>query len=906
VKVLRLSAIKINSLTKQQHLKNLKTMVESRLPKAESQSPPRWATTLLSWLADPNTLEEVQGDLLEMYAYWSDTDGQRKARWKYILSVLKLLRPFAREKHSNDYSKTYFFSLAMIHNYFKIAFRNLMKNKGYAAINIGGLAIGMAVAMLIGLWVFDETSFNKNHENYDRIAQVMQSQTFNHEIQTSGNAPMQLEPELRNKYGNNFKYLALAGGRGDHLLSFGSKKITQNGYYMGPEATEMLSLKMLKGTRAGLTDPNSIILSESASQAIFGNADPMDKIVRIDNKQAVKVTGVYADLPRNSSFSSLAFIAPWKLVEQDLPPWLSWGNNWFEIYVQIADKAQMEQVSTNISKAKLNHIDAEEAKYKPVIFLQPMANWNLYSEFKNGKIVGGKIANVRLFGIIGLVVLLLACINFMNLNTARSEKRAKEIGVRKAVGSAKAQLALQFLGESLMVVSIAFVLAIILTGICLPQFNQVVDKQISIPWNVPYFWVSCLGFVLFTGLVAGSYPALYLSSFKPIAALKGVTARFNTGRFSGSPRKVLVVLQFTASVTLIIGTIIVFRQIQFAKNRPIGYSRQQLISSPIKSDDMIKHFAAFRNDLLNTGAVEEMAATDSPVTNTYVTNGGFSWPGKDPSMADEFVTLRVTHEFGKTVDWKIKEGRDFSKEFPTDSMGFILNEAAVKYMGLKDPVGKIIQWGKNGGYRVIGVVKDLVTQSPYEPAKQTIFFINYKRISLVNMRIKPSASTSQALAQIQAVFKKYDPENLFQYSFEDQQYAKKFSDEERIAKLTTFFAVLAILISCLGLFGLASFVAEQRTKEIGIRKVLGASVAGLWRLLSKDFVILVIVSCFISAPIAWYLMTGWLEKYTYRTEISWWIFAASAAGALIVTLLTISFQAIRAALLNPVKSLRSE
>jgi hypothetical protein len=412
--------------------------------------------------------------------------------------------------------------------------------------------------------------------------------------------------------------------------------------------------------------------------------------------------------------------------------------------------------------------------------------------------------------------------------------------------------------------------------------------------------------VLFTGLLAGSYPALYLSSFKPIAALKGITAKLNTGRLSGSPRKVLVVLQFTVSVTLIIGTIIVFRQIQFAKNRPIGYSRQQLVSSPIKSDEIIKHFAAFRNDLLNTGAVEEMAATDSPVTNTYVTNGGLTWPGKDPAMADEFVTLRVTHEFGKTIDWKIKEGRDFSKEFPTDSMGFILNEAAVKYMGLKNPVCQIIQWGKNGGYKVIGVVKDLVTQSPYEPAKQTIFFINYKRISLVNMKIKPSASASQALTQIQAVFKKYDPENLFQYSFADQEYAKKFSDEERIAKLTTFFAVLAILISCLGLFGLASFVAEQRTKEIGIRKVLGASVAGLWRLLSKDFVILVIVSCIISAPIAWYLMTGWLQKYTYRTEISWWIFAASAGGALIVTLLTISFQAIRAALMNPVKSLRSE
>jgi ABC-type antimicrobial peptide transport system permease subunit len=871
-----------------------------------NDGPPKWTTMLLAWLGHPDTLEEAAGDMLEIYQYRLKQFGKRKADRLYLVDTFRLLRPFARSKHEKKNSSGNPFRLVMLSNYFKIALRNLVKNKGYSAINIGGLAVGMAVALLIGLWVFDELSFNQNHAHYHKIAQVMQSQNFGGTIQTGDGLPKQLEQELRNKYGNHFKYMALAGGAGEHLLNSGDQKVMQNGRYMGPEIAEMLSLKMLKGTRSGLADMNSVLLSGSAAKAVFGDTDPMDKILKIDNKNAVKVTGVYADLPSNSSFSDLSFIAPWKLFERDLPDWLGWGNNWFNMYVQIADHAEMGQVSAAVAKAKLNSIDQEEAKYEPLIFLQPMSKWNLYSEFKNGVNTGGRISVVWLFGITGLFVLMLACINFMNLNTARSEKRAKEIGVRKAVGSAKTQLAIQFLGESLMVVTIAFVLSLLIVVVSLPAFNQLVDKKIVLPFAQPYFWLACITFILITGIVAGSYPALYLSSFKPIAALKGISLKPTGSRLAGSPRRMLVVLQFTVSVTLIIGTIIVYRQVQYAKNRPIGYSRQQLLSSPIKSDEIIKHYAAFRNDLLNTGVVEEVTATDSPITNTYVTNSGFDWNGKNPAMTDEFVTLRITHEFGKTIGWKIREGRDFSKEFATDSMGFVLNEAAVKYMGLKNPIGEMIQWGDNEKYKVIGVVKDLVTQSPYEPAKQTIFFLNYKRLNTVNIKIKPSSSASLAVTRIESVFKKYDPENLFQYTFADQEYARKFSDEERIARLTTVFAVLAVLISCLGLFGLASFVAEQRTKEIGIRKVLGASIAGLWVLLSREFLLLVLISCLIAGPLAWYFMNGWLEKYTYRTEISWWIFAVSVLGAVLVTLLTVSFQAIRAALLNPVRSLRSE
>ncbi|GAB4014177.1 ABC transporter permease [Spirosoma migulaei] len=864
-------------------------------------TPPRLATRLLHLFCAPHRVDELEGDLDELFQQRVQVIGLRKARWRYIKDVLSLLRPSLMKREGITYPRPT--TTTMLRNYLKVAFRNLTKHKGYSAINIAGLATGMAVAILIGLWVANEFAYNQNYANYDRIAKVMQNQTFDDKIDTWSSQAMQLAPELRTSYGSHFKYVVTADFPGDHLLSVGNQKITKVGNFVEPDITEMLTLTMLKGTRAGLRDPYSILLSESVAKSLFGEADPLNKLINIDKKWDVKVTGVYADLPPNSSFQNLTFIAPWDLKKKDLPEWLSWGNSWFQTFVQLADNATMETVSVAIKDAKLNKVRHEsDARFKPELFLLPMANWHLHSEFKNGVNTGGQIQYVRLFSIIGLFVLLLACINFMNLSTARSEKRAKEVGVRKAIGSVRRQIMLQFFSESLLLVSIAFIFAILLVVLTLPAFNAIADRQIGIPWNNPLFWISVLGFNLFTSLVAGSYPAVYLSSFQPIKVLKGT---FRVGRLAALPRKVLVVVQFTVSITLIIGTLIVFQQIEFAKNRPVGYSRSSLVSVPIKANTLITHFAAFRDELLNTGVIEEVAATDSPITDTYVTNGGLSWKGKAPNMADEFVTLRITHEFGKMIGWQLKEGRDFSKEFATDSTGFILNEAAVAYMRLKKPIGEIIQWSGEP-FKVIGVVKNLVTQSPYEPVKQTIFFINYKRLSLITFKINPTKSAPEALAKVEAIYKKYDPDNTFDFKFADQEYAKKFGEEERVGKLASVFAVLAIFISCLGLFGLASFVMEQRTKEIGIRKVMGASVSNLWQLLSQDFVVLVIISLFIAVPVTWYFMQDWVQRYTYHTEISWWIFAVSGAGALLITLLTVSFQSIKAALMNPVTSLRSE
>ncbi len=435
----------------------------------------------------------------------------------------------------------------------------------------------------------------------------------------------------------------------------------------------------------------------------------------------------------------------------------------------------------------------------------------------------------------------------------------------------------------------------------LPFFNEVADKKISVLWTNPVFWLLWIGFSLITGIIAGLYPALYLSSFQPAKVLKGT---FRAGRFASFPRKVLVVVQFTVSITLIIGTIIVFRQIEYAKDRPIGYNRDGLLSISLPAN-VFKHFEAVRNELKNARAIEEMAISQSPATEVWNTNGGFDWEGKDPSFAVDFPNNSVSYEYGKTVGWTIKEGRDFSRDFATDSSVFIMNETAAKFIGFREPIGKIVKWNDKP-YKIIGIVKDLVVESPYEPTRPSLFHISNEKENLVILRMNTNKSAGEALKSIESVFKKYSPAVPFEYKFVNEEYARKFSQEQRIGKLVSFFAILAIFISCLGLFGLASFVAEQRTKEIGIRKVVGASVFRLWRLLSKDFIVLVVVSSFIAVPVAYYYMNGWLQKYQYRTNIEWWILAVAIAGALLVTLLTVSFQAIKAAVANPVKSLRTE
>ncbi|GAB4029108.1 ABC transporter permease [Spirosoma gilvum] len=791
----------------------------------------------------------------------------------------------------------------MLRNYLKIAFRNLSKNKAYSAINIVGLAVGMAIAMLIGLWIYDELSFNKFHKNYDRLAQLYINQTFNGTTGSSRAVSLPSATTIKNNYKSDFSDVVLASWNYGHLLVNGEKKINKEGMYAEPELPKMLSLNMLKGDYAtALKEPSSILISESIAKALFGDADPMGKIIKTDAKRDVKVTGVFEDLPFNSEFYRVNFYLPWSAYLAD-NPWVKeslqqWGNHSFQSFAQIADRADMDKVSAKIQDVEKKHASVSE---KPEYFLHPMSRWHLYSDFKDGKNIGGGIQFVWLFSLIGVFVLLLACINFMNLSTARSEKRAKEVGIRKAVGSLRQQLIFQFLSESMLVVFFSLIIALIIVLIAIPSFNDLSGKQVSIPFANPIFWLLLISFSLITGFLAGSYPALYLSSFNPLSVLKGT---FRVGRWAAIPRKVLVVVQFTVSITLIIGTLIVFRQIQHAKNRPVGYDRSNLLQTSLSPGTNGK-YNPLREDLLKTGVVYEMSQSSSPTTGIWSNQIGFEWEGKDPKSLPLFGIVACSHHFGKSIGWQILEGRDFSKEFSTDTSAFILNESAVKLTGLKNIVGKTIRY--NGKpMQVVGVVKNMVMESPYEPIKPTIFLINYDWANVVSIKLKPNVPIDDALKQVKAVFKKYDPDTPFDFKFTDEEYDAKFRAEERVGKLARVFAVLAIFISCLGLFGLASFVAEQRIKEIGVRKVLGASTFSLWGLLSKDFVRLVIISFLIATPIAWYFLDDWLQHYDYHTTISWTIFALSGLGATCITLMTVSYQAIRAALMNPVKSLRTE
>ena len=802
----------------------------------------------------------------------------------------------------------------MLRNYFKIAWRNLVKNKVYSAINIGGLAVGMAVAMLIGLWVYDELSVNTYHQNYDRIAQVMRNRTVNGERDTRPGLPIPVANSLQTTYGAYFKHVVLAWWTSGHTLAVDRQVYSKSGKFMTPGAPDMLSLKMVNGSRDGLREPASILLSESVAKALFGAANPLHKTLTIDDAMTVNVTGVYEDIPAGNSFADVQFIAPWSLYAASTE-WVKqakddWSNTSFEVFVELVPQAGVAGVSAKISKLLVDK-NGGNAAQKPEIVLYPMSRWHLYSDWENGENVGGRIQFVWLFSIIGLFVLLLACINFMNLSTARSVNRAKEVGIRKAVGSRRSELIVQFFGESMLVVLIAYGLSLALLFLAIPFFNQVADKQLFVPFATPIFWLIGLGFTLLTGLIAGSYPAFYLSSFRPVAVLKGngPTLRFRTGRGVAIPRQVLVVLQFTVSISLIIGTLVVYRQIQHAKNRPIGYSRNGLISLLLNVPHYGQHRETVRAELLKTGAVLEIGESASPLTEVRSTNGGFNWTGKNPALQVNFATVGISHEFGKTAGWQFRQGRDFSRQLASDSLGVVLNESAVKFIGLDNIMGQTITWtgaNFNVSFHVIGVIHDMVMDSPYEPVKPSIFFIAKQPGNFLTMRLNPQQNAQAALIAIGNVLKAHLPEAPFNYTFVDEEYDQKFRSEERISTLASLFAGLAILISCLGLFGLASFVAEQRTKEIGVRKVLGASVLNLWGLLSKDFALLVVIAFFIATPIAYYLLHNWLLTYEYHTEISWWIFAVSGAGALIITLLTVSFQSVKAALMNPVKSLRSE
>lgn len=787
----------------------------------------------------------------------------------------------------------------MFQNFFKVAYRNLLRKKGFSFINISGLAVGMASAILILLWIQNELTFDQFHEKKDRIYQAWNRATFSGKLQCWGTTPKVLGKAVQQDF-PEVEQVARVNWPSNFLFSIGDKRISERGNIVDSNFLKIFSFTLLKGNpNTSLNEPNSIVVTETFAKKLFGGEDPIGKIVKIDNKDNFTITAVLKDLPKNTRFD-FQYLMPWAYLRQSGGDDLNWGNNSTSTYVLLKPNASFASANEKIKKIKTRYDKNEDPKWE--MFLYPMSRWHLYSSFTNGVEEGGRITFVKLFGIIAAFILLIACINFMNLSTARSEKRAKEVGIRKVVGAQKGSLVGQFIGESILISFIAGVLAIAIVQISLKGFNTLTDRELSIPYTSIYFWLAGLAFVLFTGLIAGSYPAFFLSSFQPVKVLKGT---FKATNALITPRKVLVVLQFTFAIILIICTIIVKQQIDHAKDREVGYNKNNLVYHFL-TGDLEKNYNIVKNELLAAGIATSVTKTSAPLTQGWSDTWGIEWQGKAPNDKTDFDILSADEQLGKTAGLQFIAGRDFDlKQFPTDSTGMIINESAAKTMNFKDPIGQVV---KNFGtdWHIVGVIKDFILNSPYHPTKPMAIQGSKGWFSVMHIKFNEDNSTSKNLAQAEKIFKKYNPEYPFDYKFVDEEYAEKFENEKRTSTLSALFAGLTIFISCLGLFGLATYMAENRIKEIGIRKVLGASVTGITTLLSKDFLKLVIISFAIASPIAWWAMYKWLQDYPYHVNIQWWVFVLTAIISIVIAVLTVSYQAIKAAISNPVKSLRTE
>ena len=792
----------------------------------------------------------------------------------------------------------------MLKNYFTIGLRNIIRTKGYAAINISGLAAGMAVSILIGLWILDELNFNKSFKNHDRLGQIYHHITFGDEIMTVNDVPAPLGEALRNNYGE-FEEVAITSWPGEHIITYNETKLSERGLFVDPQFTSMFSVQMVQGTST-LRDVHTIIISKTLAITL-GN-EPLGKMLKFDNRDLLMVTGVFEDFPSNSEFANVKMLMPltyyFSINETNLKKLDNWEDFAFQCFVRLKENAQFTQVESKIKNVLYEKSSSDGKAIKPEGIIFPMEKWHLYGEFKDGISTGGQIRFVWLIGIIGMFVLLLACINFMNLSTARSEKRSKEVGVRKVMGSARNQLVFQFLSESLLIVTMSFALAIAIAAFSLPWFNELTGKNMIIPWTNSNFILVSIIFIIITGFLVGSYPALYLSSFSPVKVLKGT---FKASRFATLPRKVMVTFQFTISIILIIGTIVVFLQIQHAKDRPVGFDRKGIFHLAIRTDDLAKvNYNTLRRELLATGVVENMAISDFPITGAGSVDASLTWEGKDAELKPLIAMNSCSHDFPKTNGFQFIEGRDFSRAFSTDSSSVIINEKAAKLISDKNVIGKKISFGYGKEREIIGVIKDQVRSTPFVEQLPHLYHLNYSVMGYLTIRLNPQIGAHGALQKIEAVVKKFDAGAAFDYEFLDDDYARLFEDEERIGKFATVFSLLAIFISCIGIFGLAAFTASQRTKEIGIRKVLGASVFNIWKMLSGDFVGLVALAILLGTPLAYYFATQWLQHYEYRIEISLIVFVLTGLLSLIITLLTVTYQALKAALMNPVNSLRAE
>ncbi|MBS1529642.1 MAG: ABC transporter permease [Bacteroidetes bacterium] len=789
----------------------------------------------------------------------------------------------------------------MIKNYLKVAWRNLFRNKFFSAINILGLALGMACSILILLWVQNELSVDGYHVNGRNIYAIIERQYYDNKVMGQYSVPGVLANELKKVF-PEVKYATGFDGGAQNTFQVGEKILKLNGAAADSDVFKMFSYKLLEGQpQTALNTPSGIAISRKMAEDFFGSPQAaIGKTVKYEDKDNFKITGVFENLPENSSIK-FDYLINWfqYLKEND---WAKdWGNNGPGAYVQLRPDADAKAFDK-----KLTHFIEKYNKptkaFREELGVQRFSEVYLHSELKdNGHVSGGRIEYVHLFTIVAVFILLIACINFMNLTTARSVKRSREIGIRKVVGAVRPVLIRQFIGEAILLTFLAVIVAVALVIVLLPVFNTITQKQIEYPFVHASFWAALVALTLITGAIAGSYPALFLSSFNPVTVLKGAL-KLSSG--SVWFRKGLVVFQFWMSIVLIIGTIIISRQVNYIQTKNLGYNRENLIYIPMDGD-LVAKYELFKNEATNMPGIKDVTRSSNSPTNFGSSTIGVNWDGKDPNSNIMFTQISVGYDFTKTMELKMAQGRDFSKAYSTDTTNYLLNETAASRLPYKNPIGQnFTMWGKKG--KIIGVIKDFHFNSFHDPIYPLVVRLDFKNVyGSILVRTKPG-ETKAAIASIEKLCKDLNPAFTVNYQFSDKEFEKLYRNEAVVSSLSDAFAALGIFISCLGLLGLAMFTAEQRTKEIGIRKVLGASVGSLFTLLSREFVILVIIAMFIASPVAWWAMGKWLSGYQYAVPISWWIFVLAGIIAIVITLITVSFQSVKAALMNPIKSLRSE
>jgi putative ABC transport system permease protein len=786
----------------------------------------------------------------------------------------------------------------MLFNYFKIAFRNLVKYKGFSAINILGLAVGMASAILIFLWISHEISFDRFHEKKDRIFEAWNKGNFNGKVSCWNTTPKILASALQSDI-PEIETTTRVNWADNYLTRFGDKTIMMKASMVDSTFLQIFSFPVLKGDKQNaLMNPSGVVLTASTAAKLFGTDNPIGQTLELNEKFQLTVTAVVQDPPNNSRFQ-FECLLPWAFLRAQGWDDNYWGNNSTRTYALLKPGSKVESAN-----AKLENFRKKYDRDDPTggFFLYPIERWRLYSNFTEGVEEGGMIEYIRIFTIVGAIILLIACINFMNLSTAKSEQRAKEVGIRKVIGAMRHNLMGQFLGESILIAFLAGILSLILVQLTLPAFNTFTGKLVEIDYTNPLAWGLWAGFILLTGLIAGSYPAFFLSGFQPTKVLKGT---FKKTQSAINPRKVLVVLQFTFAIILIISTLVIKKQINYAQNRNNGYNKDQLLYYFL-TGTAEKNYDLIKNELLSSGVATSVTKTSAPLTEGWSNTWGIGWKGKQPDDRTLFDRFCADQQFVKTAGLELVKGRDFDlAAHPSDSAAALLNESAVKAMGFSDPIGQVIQ--DNGqDWTVIGVIKDFILHSPFAKTQPMVIEGAHGWFNVIHFRLNPTNSVSTNLKKAETIFKKFNPSYPFDYTFVDQAYASKFEEEKKMGSLAALFAGLTIFISCMGLFGLATYMAATRFKEIGIRKVLGASVSSITSLLSKDFLKLVLISFIVASPIAWILMNQWLKGYAYKTSIDIWVFVATGFLSLTIALLTTSIQAIKAAVSNPVKSLKSE